>query len=283
MKHRARFSNSSSPGRIEGLFRDRRPDLIGRHEERRRELIGLRFFLLRAGAGVGSAKIYVGRLVDICFPAVQHVMCNLVRNGKALAMLVMVRIDTDHDRSSPPEPASLNSLRRDPPRRPRPGCRDIERPHPQAPGPAPWLPPAKGPLLSFRVLRSVWEKSLQRLRAQTIVSSGSAHERLRLPEPVQRHQQDYPLRSKATRPAGKTGAPAASSSSPAFPSGEDNSESISTSSAPAISESVCNVGRCLPLSIFAMEPRVRPQRSASSVCESPISRRLPATFCPTRS
>ena len=78
-------------------------------------------------------------------------------------------------------------------------------------------------------------------------------------------------------------APTASSSSPAFPPGEDNSESISTSSAPAISESVCNVGRCLPLSIFAMDPRVRPQRFASSVCESPASRRRSATFRPTRS
>ena len=85
------------------------------------------------------------------------------------------------------------------------------------------------------------------------------------------------------RPPAKPAPPAASSSSPAFPSGEDNSESISTSSAPAISESVCNVGRCLPLSIFAMDPRVRPQRFASSVCESPASRRRSATFRPTRS
>ena len=38
-------------GWIEGLFRDRCPDLIGGHEERRRKLIGFLFFLLRAGAG----------------------------------------------------------------------------------------------------------------------------------------------------------------------------------------------------------------------------------------
>ena len=55
-------------GWIEGLFRDRCPDLIGRHEESRRELIGLRFFLLRAGAGVGSTQVYVKGSVDICLP-----------------------------------------------------------------------------------------------------------------------------------------------------------------------------------------------------------------------
>ena len=60
------------------------------------KLIGLLFFLLRAGAGVGGAKIYVRRLVDICFPAVQHEMRNLVCNGEALAVLVMLYIDADH-------------------------------------------------------------------------------------------------------------------------------------------------------------------------------------------
>ena len=96
MKRRARFGSSSSRVGSKGCSATAARTLIGRHEESRRELIGLRFFLLRAGAGVGSAKIYVGRLVDICFPAVQHEMRNLVGNGETLAVLVMVCIDADH-------------------------------------------------------------------------------------------------------------------------------------------------------------------------------------------
>jgi len=58
---------------------------------------------------------------------------------------------------------------------------------------------------------------------------------------------------------------------------------MSTSSASARVESVSSVGRWLPSSMFAMEPRVRPQSFASLVWESFASRRRRPTFFPTSS